>query len=109
MSNQTFSYAGIAVTSKGVTKARFGNDMVSRIKKLKDNSDVIFMELPSPMTRVQAATYLMEQDEYSDTPNKRDALSRVIYRSVPKRKAKVQSVANTPAEVNKAEVDNADV
>lgn len=104
MSNQTFAYAGIAVTSKGVTKARFGNDMVSRIKKLKDNSDVTFMELPNPMTRVEAATYLMEQDAYSDTPNKRDALSRVIFRNVPKRK-KVQSVTVTPS-ATEADVSN---
>jgi hypothetical protein len=103
MSNQTFSYAGIAVTAKGVTKARFGNDMVSRIKKLKDNSDVNFIELPSPMTRVEAATYLMDQEEYSDTPNKRDALTRVIFRNVPKRK-KVQSV--TVTSTDKADVDN---
>jgi len=42
MSNQTFKFAGYSVTSNGVTKARFGNDMVSRIKKLKDNSEHFF-------------------------------------------------------------------
>ena len=108
MSNQTFTFAGMSVTSNGTTKARFGNDIVSRIKKLGHNSDVAFMELPKPMTRSEAATFLLSQESYSDTPEKRDALSRVIYRNVPKRKA-VQSVANTPAEVNKAEVDNSDV
>lgn len=109
MSNQTFTYAGMSVTANGVTKARFGNDMVSRVKKLNHNSNVTFMELPKPMTRAEAATFLMSQDSYSDTAEKRDALSRVIYRNVPKRKSKVQTVANTPAEVNTAEVDNSDV
>ena len=105
MSNQTFAYAGLAVTANGVTKARFGNDMVSRVKKLKDNSDVTFMALPTPMTRVQAATFLMEQEGYSDTPDQRDALSRVIFRNVPKRK-KVQSVTVTATATDEADADN---
>ena len=39
MSEQLFKYAGYSVTESGQTKARFGNDMVSRIKKLTANSN----------------------------------------------------------------------
>ena len=33
MTEQLFKYAGYSITETGQTKARFGNDMVSRIKK----------------------------------------------------------------------------
>ena len=48
MTEQLFTYAGYSVTPAGQTKARFGNDMVSRIKKLtaNDNTDTWFVELP---------------------------------------------------------------
>ena len=43
MTTQLFKYAGYSVTENGQTKARFGNDMVSRIKKLtaKGNQDTL--------------------------------------------------------------------
>lgn len=83
MSNQTFKFAGYSVTSNGVTKARFGNDMVSRIKKLKDNSEHFFLELPSAMTKKDAAKYLLDNADIGSAQTK-DALLKVIHRNVPK-------------------------
>ena len=103
MTNKMFTVAGISTTAKGVTKARFGNDLVSRIKKLKDNADINFVELPRPMTKVEAATFLLERDEFKTAVN-RDALNKVIFRSQPKRQ--VVSVTNTPVELNTETVGN---
>lgn len=81
MSNQTFTFAGMSVTAKGVTKARFGNDLIGRIKKLKSNTGISFVELPSPMTRIKAAEWMLEQD-MPKTPEEREAVTRVAYRGV---------------------------
>jgi len=85
MTNQKFLYAGVSTTPTGVTKARFGNDMVGRVKKLKDHTDVYFTALPTEMTRAEAASFLLEQERYSSNPIVKDALQKVIYRHVPKR------------------------
>ena len=101
MTNQTFVVAGTSVSAKGIRKARFGNDLVSRIQKLKDNTDVNMIELPRPMTKVEAATYLLEKDVFRTSEN-RDALTKVVFRNVPKRK--VQSVSNDPVNVEVSNV-----
>ena len=63
MSNdKLFTVAGTA-THKGVTKVRFANDLVARIKILNKAgaTDVNLVELPQPMTKLQALKYLQEQ------------------------------------------------
>lgn len=57
-----FTVAGTA-TQHGVTKARFANDLVARIKILNKNgcTDINLVELPKPMTKLQALKYLQEQ------------------------------------------------
>ena len=86
MTNQLFKYAGYSVTEAGQTKARFGNDMVSRIKKLtaKGNQDTWFAELPEAMTKKQASEYLLEREDIKSNFDVRDALQKVVYRNVPK-------------------------
>lgn len=56
-----FTVAGTA-TQHGVTKTRFANDMVSRVKILAKNgcTDINLVELPRPMTKLQALQYLQE-------------------------------------------------
>lgn len=85
MTNQKFLYAGVSTTPTGVTKARFGNDMVGRVKKLKDHTDVYFEVLPTEMTRAEAASYLLENERYNTNPIVKDALQKVVYRHVPKK------------------------
>lgn len=62
-----FTVAGTA-TQNGVTKARFANDLVSRIKILNKNgcTDINLIELPKPMTKLQALQYLQEQGLVGD-------------------------------------------
>jgi hypothetical protein len=78
MSNQLFKYAGYSMSEKGVCKARFGNDMVSRIKKLtaKGNNDTWFAELPEAMTKKAASEYLLEREDIKSNFDARDALQR---------------------------------
>lgn len=87
MSDQLFKYAGYSVTEQGQTKARFGNDMVSRIKKLtaKGNTDTFFVELPQAMTKQEASQHLLDtNDELASDFDVRDALQKVVFRNVPK-------------------------
>ena len=60
MTNEkTFTVAGTA-TLNGVTKARFANDLVARIKILNKSgcTDINLVELPQPMTKLQALQHL---------------------------------------------------
>ena len=79
MTDQLFKYAGYSVTESGQTKARFGNDMVSRIKKLtaKGNTDTWFAEMPEAMTKKQASKHLLEREDIKSNFD-------VVYRNVPK-------------------------
>lgn len=57
--DKTFTVAGTA-THKGVTKVRFANDLVARIKILNKAgcTDINLVELPSPMSKLEALRYL---------------------------------------------------
>ena len=59
---KTFTVAGTA-THNGVTKARFANDLVARIKILNKAgaTDINLIELPHAMTKLEALKYLTEQ------------------------------------------------
>ena len=54
-----FTVAGTA-TQNGVTKARFANDLVARIKILNKSgcTDINLIELPHAMTKLQALQHL---------------------------------------------------
>ena len=87
MSEQLFKYAGYSVTESGQTKARFGNDMVSRIKTLTANSNTNtwFAELPEAMTKKDACNYLLQNnEEIASNFEVKDALQKVVYRNAPR-------------------------
>ena len=85
MTDQKFKYAGYSVTDKCQHKARFGNDMVSRVKKLTaGNTDIWFSELPKEMTKQEAAEHLLQDEKYNSNFEISDALLKVIYRNTPK-------------------------
>jgi len=54
-----FTVAGTAAQN-GNTKVRFANDLVARIKILNKNNctDINLMELPKPMTKLEALQHL---------------------------------------------------
>jgi hypothetical protein len=63
-----FTVAGTATNPNGTTKARFANDLVARIKILNKAgcTAINLIELPSPMTKLQALQYLTEQGVTGD-------------------------------------------
>ena len=61
--NKLYTVAGTA-EQHGMTKVRFANDFVSRIKILDKNgcTNIQLFELPEPMTKVDALRWLKEQN-----------------------------------------------
>jgi hypothetical protein len=55
-----FTVAGTATNADGTAKARFANDLVARIKILNKAgcTNINLIELPSPMTKLQALQHL---------------------------------------------------
>ena len=60
MTEKLFTVAGTATNADGTTKARFANDLVARIKILNKSGciNINLMELPTPMTKLEALQYL---------------------------------------------------
>ena len=67
MTEKLFTVAGTATNADGTTKARFANDLVARIKILNKAgcTAIHLVELPSPMTKLQALQYLTETQGYT--------------------------------------------
>ena len=65
--SKLFTVAGTAPNADGTTKARFANDLVARIKILNKAgcTDINLVELPSPMTKLQALQFLTETQGYT--------------------------------------------
>lgn len=63
-----FTVAGTATNPNGTTKVRFANDIVARVKILtKSNcSNIDLMELPKPMTKLEALRYLQDLGKAGD-------------------------------------------
>jgi len=61
--NKLYTVAGTA-EQHGITKVRFANDFVSRIKILDKNgcTNIQLFELPEPMAKLDALQWLKEQD-----------------------------------------------
>lgn len=61
---KTFTVAGTATGPDGVTKVRWANDLVSRIKILNKTgcSNIDLVELPHPMTKLQSLDWLRSQN-----------------------------------------------
>jgi len=60
---RTFSFAGTSMDSDGVYKARFANKLDTRPKvmeKLFGYTNVVFVPLPNPMSKLDAIAYLLE-------------------------------------------------
>jgi hypothetical protein len=59
-SEKLFTVTGTATNPNGTVKVRFANDLVARVKILTKNNctDINLMELPSPMTKLQALQHL---------------------------------------------------
>ena len=67
MTEKLFTVAGTATNADGTTKARFANDLVARIKILNKAkcTAITLVELPSPMTKLQALQFLQDTQGYT--------------------------------------------
>jgi hypothetical protein len=67
MTDKLFTVAGTATNPDGTTKARFANDLVARIKILNKAgcTAINLVELPSPMTKLQALQFLTDTQGYT--------------------------------------------
>ena len=65
MTNKTFSVAGTS-TKNGITKIRFANDFVNRLKILYKNGheNVELIELGGEFTKAQVCQILMAHDKF---------------------------------------------
>jgi hypothetical protein len=70
-----FKVAGVS-TQDGITKVRFANDFVSRVKMLikAGHTDIELMELDQPMSKADAVTYL-KSSYLMDTPRFVEAIT----------------------------------
>jgi hypothetical protein len=70
-----FKVTGVS-TQDGLTKVRFANDFVSRVKMLikAGHTDIELMELPEAMSKADAVTYL-KTTELMNTPRFAEAIT----------------------------------
>lgn len=63
-----FTVAGTATGPNGVTKVRWANDLVSRVKILNKSgcTDIDLVELPEPMTKLQSLEFLRSRSMSTD-------------------------------------------
>ncbi len=63
-----FTVVGTSTSPDGTNKVRFANDLVSRVKNLTkaNHSNIELMELPKPMTKLEALQYLQEKGATGD-------------------------------------------
>ena len=65
--SKTYTVAGVS-THKSVTKVRFANDFVNRIKILQknDHTDIELLELDSEMTKEDICKMLMDHPKFQN-------------------------------------------
>lgn len=102
--SKLFKVAGIVTDGKGRSKVRFGNDLAGRIKilaKAAQASRLDFVELPTPMNKVDSLKYLATLELFkssSDQATIADALSsREDKPTKPAKEPKTAKVKSTTA------------
>lgn len=106
-----FTVAGTA-TQNGVTKARFANDMVARVKILSKAgcTNINLVELPQPMTKLEALQHLQtlgitEGDAGYAVANKLAEKTKIAKRAEIKVAVKPAKVAAKVAAKSRAKVE----
>ena len=91
-----YTVAGTA-TQHGLTKVRFANDLVARVKILDKNgcTDIQLFELPVPMSKLDALRWLKEQNMTGDAGYAVDAKLAEKIREAKKNEFKVAFTKNT--------------
>lgn len=91
--DKMFVVAGTS-TLKGETKVRFANDVMrAKVLQKHGHEDILLVVLPNPMTKLEAALFIQNIDEFNGT-NEQIAISEFIEKnskSTSKRTSKVES------------------
>jgi hypothetical protein len=98
MTNQTFTVAGTSKL-KGEYKVRFANDTM-RVKVLEkhEHTDVILVELPKAMSKLDAVKHIATLDEFDNVGSKAAIMDYLDRKdSAPKAKAPVVVKADPAA------------
>lgn len=113
--NKTYTVAGVS-THKGVTKVRFANDYVTRIKILQkhQHSDVQLIELDTELTKEAICKLLMDHSQFQNEAAQgaiAEYVTRNIKSEAPKAekatKAPKAATAKTTTEVSVSEMESA--
>lgn len=97
-----FAVAGIVTDGKGRSKVRFGNDLAGRIKILAKSvgaTRIDFVDLPSPMGKVDALKYLASHEKFQ-SPEDQAVIGDNLSNRMPKtaKEPKAPKVAKTKKE-----------
>jgi hypothetical protein len=104
LTEKLFTVAGIA-TDKGITKVRFANDLVARIKILNKAgcTNINLFELSHPMTKLQALQHMQAMGTFEG--DAAEAISTKMSEKVKvAKRAEVRVVVN-PSSMSKSSVD----
>ena len=91
MTNKTYSVAGTS-TLNGITKIRFANDFVSRLKILYKNGheNVELIELGGEFTKAQVCQILMNHDKFQ-SEEQQSAIYEFVVRNCKEIKAEIEN------------------
>jgi hypothetical protein len=100
--NNTYTVAGVS-TKNGLTKARFSNDLATRLYHLgySEHENILVVELPTAMTKMEAALHLKTLPEFQ-TELASTAIEDYIQKNTPKepgqrgRPMKLPTLADIP-------------
>lgn len=97
MSNKTFKVAGIT-THGDMTKVRFTDDLVRRIKQFTKGGATRcdFVDLPTEMTKIEALEYLRTHPDFQ-SPSDQATISDSLADRAKAPKAEVKVKANKPS------------
>jgi len=91
MTSKTYSVAGTS-TLNGITKIRFANDFVSRLKILYKNGhdNVELIELGSELTKAQVCQVLMNHPKFQ-SDEQQDAIYEFVVRNCKEIKQEIET------------------
>lgn len=103
---KTFTVAGVS-TLNGVTKVRFANDFVARIKILDKNghTDVILKEFDSPMSKAQVCETLLNDADFQGEAAQ-GAISEFVVRNCKSIAAEIKDETAMFEDVDQDTLDN---
>jgi hypothetical protein len=104
--DKTFSVCGVSTSTDG-TKVRFANDtMRTKILHKNGHTDIVLIELPEAMQKVDAVNFIKDIPEFAGDPAQ-EAITEYLEKHTPKAKVEVQkavkaTVVSKPAKAPKA-------